>query len=72
MAMKRNQSGFNGTVRCTVAERDKKEPMKQLKEKMAHWGCLMNVCPTSATVIALERWAESVVESVLQVVEVPS
>ena len=54
-------------MRCTVAERDKKEPMKQLKEKMAHWGCLMNVCPTSSTVIALERWVEVVVERVLLV-----
>ena len=38
----------------------------------AHWYCLMNACPTSSTVIALERWVDSVVELVLQVVEVPN
>ena len=70
MTIKENQSGFNGTVRCTVTERDKKEPVKQLKGTTAHWCCLMNACPMSSTVIALERWVELVVESVLQVVGV--
>ena len=65
---KRNQSGFNGTMRSTVAEKDKKEPTEQLKEKMVHWCCLMNMCPTSSTVIALERWVVLVAELVLQVV----
>ena len=68
MTIKENQSGFNGTVRCTVTERDKKEPVKQLKGMTVHWCCLMNVRPTSSTVIALERWVEVVVERVLLVV----
>ena len=54
-------------MRCTVVEKDKREQLKQLKEEMAHWCCLMNACPTSSTVIALERWVEVVVERVLLV-----
>ena len=59
-------------MRCTVVGKDKREQLKQLKEETVHWCCLMNSCPTSSTVIALEQWVESVVELVLQVVGVPN